>query len=80
MIIERYLELGIEGITLADTTGMANPRQVAHLVRRVLTRVASERLSLHFHNTRGLPTLVGHEGAGQVAKAARPSDLHPAPA
>jgi hydroxymethylglutaryl-CoA lyase len=28
---ERYLELGLHGITLADTTGMAHPRQVAAL-------------------------------------------------
>ena len=27
-IVEAYQELGIQGITLADTTGMANPRQV----------------------------------------------------
>jgi hypothetical protein len=46
--------LGVGGITLADTTGMANPRQVARLVRRVLERVPAEALTLHFHNTRGL--------------------------
>lgn len=30
--VERYLSMGVNGITLADTTGMANPRQVAELV------------------------------------------------
>lgn len=53
-IVDRSLELGIEGITLADTTGMANPRQVAHMVKRVLARVPAIDLTLHFHNTRGL--------------------------
>jgi len=53
-IVEAYQELGIRGITLADTTGMANPRQVDRLVRRVLQRVSPADLTLHFHNTRGL--------------------------
>ncbi|MCF4128850.1 hydroxymethylglutaryl-CoA lyase [Methylobacterium sp. SyP6R] len=143
--VERYLALGVDGVTLADTTGMANPRQVARLVARVLPLVGADRLTLHFHDTRGcglanvlaafdagarrfdaalgglggcpfapgatgnictedlasmaeemglstgldldalialsrdLPRLVGHDGPGQVAKAGRPRDLHPAP-
>ncbi|WP_288585993.1 hydroxymethylglutaryl-CoA lyase [uncultured Methylobacterium sp.] len=143
--VERYLALGVDGVTLADTTGMANPRQVARLVARVLPLVGPKRLTLHFHNTRGcglanvlaayeagarrfdaalgglggcpfapgatgnictedlasmaeemglatgldldallslsrdLPRLVGHDVPGQVAKAGRPLDLHPAP-
>ena len=144
-IADTYRELGMHGITLADTTGMANPRQVARLVARVLERVPAEALTLHFHNTRGLglanvlaaydagarrfdaalgglggcpfapgasgnictedlvnlcdemgiptgidlptlielsralPALVGHDVPGQVAKAGRNCDLHPAP-
>ncbi|MEM5434123.1 hydroxymethylglutaryl-CoA lyase [Paraburkholderia diazotrophica] len=53
-IVDTYREMGINGITLADTTGMANPRQVARLVKRVLQRVPADALTLHFHNTRGL--------------------------
>ena len=53
-IVDTYREMGIEGITLADTTGMANPRQVARLVTRVLERLPAAALTLHFHNTRGL--------------------------
>lgn len=145
-LVERYLALGIGGVTLADTTGMANPRQVARLVGKVLERVSPRELTLHFHNTRGLglanvlaafdagarrfdaalgglggcpfapgasgnictedlvnmcdemgietgidlpllielsrglPQLLGHETAGQVAKAGRNRDLHPLPA
>lgn len=144
-IVDAYLELGMQGISLADTTGMANPRQVYRLVQRVLTRVPASKLTLHFHNTRGLglsnvlaayeagarrfdaslgglggcpfapgasgnictedlvnmceemgihtgidllhllamsrrlPALLGHEMPGQVAKAGRNCDLHPAP-
>lgn len=144
-IVDEYLTLGMHGISLADTTGMANPRQVFSLVQRVLTRVPASALTLHFHNTRGLglsnvlaayeagarrfdaslgglggcpfapgasgnictedlvnlcdemgietgidlahllvlsrglPGLLGHEMPGQVAKAGRNRDLHPAP-
>jgi len=144
-IVDAYLELGMQGISLADTTGMANPRQVHRLVQRVLTRLPASALTLHFHNTRGLglsnvlaayeagarrfdaslgglggcpfapgasgnictedlvnlceemgidtgidllhllklsrglPALLGHEMPGQVAKAGRNCDLHPAP-
>jgi hydroxymethylglutaryl-CoA lyase len=53
-IVDAYLELGMQGITLADTTGMANPRQVYRLVQRVLQRLPASALTLHFHNTRGL--------------------------
>jgi len=144
-IVDQYLELGMQGITLADTTGMANPRQVARIVRRVRERVRASELTLHFHNTRGLglanvlaaydtgarrfdaslgglggcpfapgasgnictedlvnmceemgiptgidlpalialsrtlPPLLGHDLPGQVVKAGRNGDLHPAP-
>ncbi|KQV87797.1 hydroxymethylglutaryl-CoA lyase [Massilia sp. Root351] len=53
-LVDRYLDLGITGITLADTTGMAQPRQVAQLVRKVRARLHPSALTLHFHNTRGL--------------------------
>jgi hydroxymethylglutaryl-CoA lyase len=53
-IVERYLALGVTGISLADTTGMANPRQVAALVRETLRLVGPAQLTLHFHNTRGM--------------------------
>jgi hydroxymethylglutaryl-CoA lyase len=144
-LVRRYLDLGCTGITLADTTGMANPRQGARLVEQALAIVGAGALTLHFHNTRGLglanviaaydagaqrfdaalgglggcpfapgasgnictedlvamceemgiptgldlpalialsrtlPALVGHDTAGQVAKAGRVADLHPAP-
>jgi hydroxymethylglutaryl-CoA lyase len=144
-LVRRYLDHGVDGVTLADTTGMANPVQVARLVSAALSQVPTDRLTLHFHNTRGLglvnvlaahqagarrfdaslgglggcpfapgatgnvctedlvnlchetgietgldlsalitlsrdlPKLVGHEVPGQIAKAGRTADLHPAP-
>jgi hydroxymethylglutaryl-CoA lyase len=144
--VARYVDLGVAGVTLADTTGMANPRQVEGLVRRVRERWPDLELALHFHNTRGmglanvlagltagvvryegclgglggcpfapgatgnictedlvhmlhcmgyatgvdldlllatsrwLGEIVGHDLPGQVVKAGKSTDLHPAPA
>ena len=53
-LAERYLELGFRGMTLADTTGMAHPKQVAALTEAMKKRFPSAELTLHFHNTRGM--------------------------
>jgi hydroxymethylglutaryl-CoA lyase len=53
-LVRRYLDLGVGGVTLADTTGMANPLQVRFLVEEVLRLTGPESLTLHFHNSRGL--------------------------
>lgn len=52
--VSRYLDLGMHGITLADTTGMASPRQVEELSRVFTARYPAVPLTLHFHNTRGM--------------------------
>ena len=53
-LVERLLELGIDGVTLCDTTGMANPAQVGRLCEAVLARFPDTPFTLHFHNTRGM--------------------------
>ena len=51
----RYVdEMGADGVTLCDTTGMAYPTQVARLTRAFRERFAHTELTLHFHNTRGM--------------------------
>ena len=55
--VGRFRELGFDGISLADTTGMANPRQVRELTAKVLERFPppdETYYTLHFHNTRGM--------------------------
>jgi hydroxymethylglutaryl-CoA lyase len=47
-------DLGVHGITLCDTTGMAYPTQVRALTEAVRTRWPGIELTLHFHNTRGM--------------------------
>lgn len=53
-LVERLLALGVEGITLCDTTGMANPDQVARLCEAVRSQWSDTPFTLHFHNTRGM--------------------------
>ncbi len=143
---QRFADLGVRGLTICDTTGMAHPAQVSRMVGALQQQLPHTQLTLHFHNTRGmglanvlaaaqggitrfdgslgglggcpyapgasgnicsedaihmldamgydtgidvaqllqvarrLPAIVGHEVPGQVAKAGRISDLHPAPA
>ena len=50
----RYLEIGFDSITFADTTGMANPRQVERMMREAVKRFPGIEITLHFHNTRGM--------------------------
>jgi hydroxymethylglutaryl-CoA lyase len=54
-VVGRLVEYGYPEITLADTTGMANPIQVERLVGSVLDRFGQQAtIGLHFHNTRGM--------------------------
>jgi hydroxymethylglutaryl-CoA lyase len=143
--VQRYADLGVASVTLADTTGMAHPRQVQALASEVREQQPELEVALHFHNTRGmglanalaglaagvrryegclgglggcpfapgatgnvctedlvhmlqamgygsgvdldkllaasrrLAEIVGHDLPGQVVKAGKTSDLHPAP-
>jgi hydroxymethylglutaryl-CoA lyase len=52
--VGRFAELGVHGVTLCDTTGMAYPNQVRQLARRTRDAFAALDTTLHFHNTRGM--------------------------
>lgn len=143
--VKRFSDLGVRGLTICDTTGMANPAQVTKMSESLQRLFPKLQLTMHFHNTRGmglanvlaavragiirfdgslgglggcpyapgasgnissedaihmldamgydtgidiskllvlareLPAIVGHAVPGQVAKAGRTCDLHPAP-
>ncbi|AME25665.1 MULTISPECIES: hydroxymethylglutaryl-CoA lyase [Burkholderiaceae] len=51
---EEFATLGVHGVTLCDTTGMAYPSQVKALCERVRKVFPALELTLHFHNTRGM--------------------------
>jgi hydroxymethylglutaryl-CoA lyase len=49
----QLVDIGCVELNLCDTTGMANPRQVARVARRVLETFPDTWIAMHFHNTRG---------------------------
>ncbi|WHY71478.1 hydroxymethylglutaryl-CoA lyase [Fictibacillus enclensis] len=53
-IIDTLTESNIKRITLADTTGMANPKQVYDLTKAVKDEWRTMEFGCHFHNTRGM--------------------------
>ncbi len=52
-IVDAYRSLGTHEVALGDTTGMANPSQVSRMLDRILPRLGTTGLALHFHDTRG---------------------------
>src|SRR5215469_2451847 len=45
--------LGCYQVSLGDTIGVANPRQVRDVLGRVLAEIPSPEVAVHFHDTRG---------------------------
>ena len=54
MICKKYDEMGIDEVSLADTTGMANPVKIKKIVRELKRAFPHFKFSLHLHNTRGM--------------------------
>jgi hydroxymethylglutaryl-CoA lyase len=52
-IAEGLAQAGCEEVSFGDTTGMANPRQVAEFFPAARERLGGVELTAHFHNTRG---------------------------
>ncbi|MCQ4313539.1 hydroxymethylglutaryl-CoA lyase [Pseudomonas stutzeri] len=53
-LMQRLLDIGVQGITLCDTTGMADPAQVERICREAMTNWPEAVFTAHFHNTRGM--------------------------
>ena len=52
--IDRFADAGVRGITICDTTGMANPSQVQAVCEAAQSKYPQLQWTLHFHNTRGM--------------------------
>jgi hydroxymethylglutaryl-CoA lyase len=68
---KRFKELGFDGVSLADTTGMANPAQVERLSAAAVAQLPGIELTLHFHNTRGITTARWRDWAAAPSRPAR---------
>ncbi len=53
-VVASLVDLGARGVALADTTGMANPRQVSDVLERLLPRFPGIEWTLHTHDTRAM--------------------------
>ncbi|BEI40696.1 hydroxymethylglutaryl-CoA lyase [Polynucleobacter sp. HIN9] len=52
--INHFVDQGVRGISICDTTGMANPRQVTEICEKAQSKYPDTQWTLHFHNTRGM--------------------------
>jgi hydroxymethylglutaryl-CoA lyase len=53
-IVRQYMAQGIDELSLADSTGMANPKQIADMLTLIKPIVGDTPIVLHLHDTRGL--------------------------
>ena len=53
-VVRRLVDIGARAIGLADTTGMANPRQVSRVLEHLMPRFAGVEWTLHTHDTRAM--------------------------
>ena len=53
-VVKALIDLGVDEVSLGDTIGAATPKQVSLLLDRLLSDMSAEKLSVHFHDTRGM--------------------------
>ncbi|PYM94974.1 MAG: hydroxymethylglutaryl-CoA lyase [Candidatus Rokuibacteriota bacterium] len=53
-VVRRLVDIGARAIGLADTTGMANPRQVARTLEHLVPKFPGIEWTLHTHDTRAM--------------------------
>src|SRR5262249_7688959 len=53
-VVGRLVNMGARAVGLADTTGMANPRQVGRVLEHLIPRFPDVEWTLHTHDTRAM--------------------------
>ena len=53
-VVRRLVDIGARAVGLADTTGVANPRQVGDVLEHLMARFPGIEWTLHTHDTRAL--------------------------
>ena len=74
-IVEAYMAVGINEISLSDASGMAFPPQVQEICAYMKKHYPKNMWWLHFHNTRGLAWPISL----RACKAASPSLIRALP-
>ncbi len=52
-LAQRLIDMGIDELSISDTTGKATPDEVATLMDVLLLKVPAEHIAVHFHDTYG---------------------------
>jgi len=52
-LTSRLVDMGVYQVSLGDTIGVANPRQVEDVLGRVIARHSPDVIAMHFHDTQG---------------------------
>jgi len=52
-LVQAYLKMGVYEVSIGDTIGVANPKQVSAFLLRLKRRVPIKKVALHMHDTRG---------------------------
>lgn len=50
---ERLMKIGCDEVSIGDTIGVADPKQVARLGRALKVAIGKNKIAMHFHDTRG---------------------------
>ncbi len=53
-ILSEFMSIGIDRISIADTTGMAHPLSIKSLMKKLIPQIGGLPAALHLHDTRGL--------------------------
>lgn len=53
-VTDALLAMGVSEVSLGDTIGVAQPRQVQEVLEVLLQRFPADKLAMHFHDTRGM--------------------------
>lgn len=52
-LVQAYLKIGVYEVSIGDTIGVATPKQVESLLKKLKTKVPLKKVALHMHDTRG---------------------------
>lgn len=53
-VVEEFLKLDVYEVSIGDTIGIAGPKQVAESLKVLKAQFGTEKLAMHFHDTRGM--------------------------
>jgi hydroxymethylglutaryl-CoA lyase len=53
-LAKRFLAMGVDELSLADSAGMGNPNQIRRIVQEIVPLAGNTPIAMHLHDTRGM--------------------------